>query len=1139
MHTLLRRSFRATIITVVTAAALFLPCGAHAQQKSYILPDIGTPGMATYIEGVGPADVIGNFGSDGLYLNNAESAVRLECVNPADTHRIIIGPVVVGWGGRMFSSHVFVAPFVTAGSHDWRQAPPEDVIPLRLVKNGSASNSVLFRILRPSPAFRLTGETVLGENGQGIRSPRGAMIFETLDLSNAQVRCSTRDCDTTLPGNQGYLPAVVLVRGKLTGDGLSSLDVSAHEAEGGPGGGGGAGSFCFGDSVGMPAGGGFSAGGAGGRNAGASGLSDDRYTAHAQGSGMAVDGSGASLNGRMPGLTHGYLNAAGGTGHPFGDSGSACAVVIGCNAPGGRGGGSGADAGEEAGGGGNASDGAPLNRPQRGLTHGNRQIFPLAGGSGGASGTPTQLLHCSGRGGGGGGALRLFAMGIGGISVISEGAPGGIGDEFADGGSGSGGSLVLASKLASSVESISVLNGSASATEGIGRLRLDGEIQSSITRPAAADVYLGPATDTTSFIRRSSILLTGRGDGNRIRLYLKSSGAPWTQIATVLDYPDTRWSITLELPGNEQLYYLVAVQENPNPNADWYVASPRFVLSQAAFNLFRNSEAAAKLKAPGGLSIAASGCEPERLDTIRLENVSPSPLTIRATEFRSGGSVFSLLPGEAFPLVIPAGIAHPLILRSETAGLPAGLYTDTLRLFTDDMTLPGQRFDIAIQMRVDSFGVAVDKQDLRFGIIDMCGSRMSESAFQLRNTGSAEIIVELPAVVGDDVAVIEPDPAQFPLRLAPGTSATMHLRCTPAYTPEMLTGAILLRARMQQCMQEVMVSYTAATDSAWLTGDELLDFGTLSPEQFPAVRSVTIFNPSARAVTLQRAEFPAGSPYSVRAVADSAIEPHETLSLELACSDPCVSGPFSETLYLETDPICADYSIVVQAVRRSAELSIAAADASGEAGDTVRIMVTVQLSRMGTLEKTMSVYSTLEMNASMLVPFGESVGSVRDGIRSIPLRIDVSPGTQGASIALPFIVTLGDSDTTALRFTSTRLEVADVDLTEVQGRFSLLGVCREGGSRLFDGRLRAGIVSLSPHPFRGASEVRYRAIERGIHQVALHDALGRRLRVLQEAEQVPGEFSITLDAPDLRPGLHYIVLTTPSARYVKPLLISQ
>ena len=245
---------------------------------SYILPDIGTPDLNTYIEIIGPSTLTKNFGDDGFYLNNLGDPVRLEVVNPADTQKIIFGPIVISWDGRMISSQVFVHPNVKPNSWDWEQLLPEFRIPIRVNINGSYSNVDTFYIVQPFQMGDVSGlsESVLGQGSLGKRSRRGAMIIDSAILGNKTYTVSLNDCDpynSPDSGNQAYLPFVLLAKGPISGGANTKIDASGgipRIQDAGPGGGGGGGRFhdvgLFDNNIGDDGGNGYVAGGPGGRN---------------------------------------------------------------------------------------------------------------------------------------------------------------------------------------------------------------------------------------------------------------------------------------------------------------------------------------------------------------------------------------------------------------------------------------------------------------------------------------------------------------------------------------------------------------------------------------------------------------------------------------------------------------------------------------------------------------------------------------------------------------------------------------------------------------------------------------------------------------------------------------------------------
>ncbi|ROL59904.1 hypothetical protein D9V86_10075, partial [Bacteroidetes/Chlorobi group bacterium ChocPot_Mid] len=102
-------------------------------QISYLLPDIGTPGMSTYMEIIGPFDPDnpnaskGNFRVDGLIPN---SVGQVKCLNSTDNWKLTFSPMVVSWDGRMVSVYVFVNPVLNPNSADWEALLPEFRIPI-------------------------------------------------------------------------------------------------------------------------------------------------------------------------------------------------------------------------------------------------------------------------------------------------------------------------------------------------------------------------------------------------------------------------------------------------------------------------------------------------------------------------------------------------------------------------------------------------------------------------------------------------------------------------------------------------------------------------------------------------------------------------------------------------------------------------------------------------------------------------------------------------------------------------------------------------------------------------------------------------------------------------------------------------
>lgn len=582
---------------------------------SYIQPDIVSPGMNSYIEFIGPYNAYNNFGTDGTYYNDSNDPIKIEVVNPNDSWKVTFAPLVVSWQGRMISTQVFAHPSLKPNSWDWSLLNDEFKIKVRVVKNGVPSNAVDLYIVQPYPFGdkSTSSERVLGEGMLGKRSPRGAMIVDQMVLANDKYFVSTNDTDPSTPGNQGYLPFILISKGSIIGGNNTVISVDGgteggqqRRQDAGPGGGGGggrfydAGLFCDNGRNGDDGGNGFVGGGAGGRNS--SSIPGVTNSMKLPGIGSYEDASktptrGYSLNGIPPSyIPNVYESAGGGTGHPFGRSGEHCNDGNNCAPAGGFGGGSGVKQNTPGGSGGYATDGGGNNN-SGGKAVGNKLIVPLAGGSGGASGNPRSGCNFSGSGGGGGGAIMIYAPEIRNVKISAKGATGGDGIDISNGGGGSGGAVITSAKIAvdnGSTQSIFIEGGKAGGGTnqygGWGRVRRDAPIWNVFVGGASSipeTYYQGPTSDTTQFIKP---LVPFRITGTKkfedsLELWLKPETRSWTKVGTI---PSGQifWDLQMLLDRTDSVYYFLAMQSVPNPEKiDEYRAEPDFLMTQAAANV--------------------------------------------------------------------------------------------------------------------------------------------------------------------------------------------------------------------------------------------------------------------------------------------------------------------------------------------------------------------------------------------------------------------------------------------------------------------------------------------------------------------------------------------------------------------------
>lgn len=728
---------------------------------SYIIPDIGTLNMNTYVEVIAPDSAKGAFGTDGMYLNNPSDKVRLECVNPLDTNKIVIGPIVVSWNGRLISSQIFVRTYLPVPpptEENWKLLDKDYRIPIRVFVSGQYSNVDTFYIVKPYTFGdkSLSPERILGAGTLGIRSRRGAMLVDGMILGEGTYTVTSTDCDPFTNGHQGYLPLTILTKGKISGGNNTIISVSAIGRNGGIGGGGGGGQFCD-ASVSGPSGSdggdGFTGGGKGGVNG--TFLASSSYRTNGISTGNTVRGTAGSLNGVPGGSTLDYEAAGGGCGHPFGTSGIGCQFGNACNPPGGNGGGSCRRDNEPGGGGGNFTAGGNSvpSSQTGGKIIGNSCLVPFAGGSGGAGGNPKGLNVCSGEGGGGGGAVSLYGYSISNIQCQAIGADGITGSD-GNGGSGSGGGVSLLSKSdLINCSSVNVSGGSKTPIGGSGRFRHDAmDMQPPISGNFAGSVFRGPTTDTTTVIQRLATIPIS-SNGKPFLIFLKPERGQWLIIDSVVGITG-KYNKVIDLSNAsafpETRYYLVAMQRIPNPDIAAFTTEPILVMSQAGANILRIADQPIINSSENRVLNTLVCPNDVYYDTVRVLNEGLQPLIISKATFVKGNQGFTLTSPAptAFPVSIPDRSFLNFIIRYTSPPAGGVFFSDTLKLENNDPEIGKSPWNIAYKGLRDTVAIAfldasgsTPIDTVNFGKVCVSPGRESLARVKLLNRSSLPISV--------------------------------------------------------------------------------------------------------------------------------------------------------------------------------------------------------------------------------------------------------------------------------------------------------------------------------------------------------------------------------------------------------------
>jgi len=204
-------------------------------------------------------------------------------------------------------------------------------------------------------------------------------------------------------------------------------------------------------------------------------------------------------------------------------------------------------------------------------------------------------------------------------------------------------------------------------------------------------------------------------------------------------------------------------------------------------------------------------------------------------------------------------------------------------------------------------------------------------------------------------------------------------------------------------------------------------------------------------------------------------------------------------------------------------------DYSAFAGETIG--VPILLINQENLDKSnvSSISVDLSFNPTLLYPEGYTIASIDDytaKIRLTDLPVNISVGD--ALTNVKFKSALGNAEECALILSNAETIGGKADITLEQGKFTLLGVCREGGTRLINPGGEFMFKNIVPNPAKEYINVIFNLIEKGRIELVLTNILGGVVREISKDVQELGMQSEYIFLEDIPQGYYILRLKTPT-----------
>lgn len=233
---------------------------------------------------------------------------------------------------------------------------------------------------------------------------------------------------------------------------------------------------------------------------------------------------------------------------------------------------------------------------------------------------------------------------------------------------------------------------------------------------------------------------------------------------------------------------------------------------------------------------------------------------------------------------------------------------------------------------------------------------------------------------------------------------------------------------------------------------------------------------------------------------------------------------------------CISTSLPIDVTLGSGILSVD--DMCAYPGEIVDIPIRMLAASSVTGTRATDIEMTLRFNSTILLPLDNDLleNRVENGQRIIRIRTPISTAVNGILRNMKFGVALGNDTATYIRITDYTSLGGRIYLTDTVGTFCVLGICKDGGVRLYSPNgSSTDITFINPIPADGTATVNFTKSENGLTKISVMNILGQTVSIPLNTYLTKGEHSMEIDISKFNIGTYLLILQTPN-EYVSRVL---
>jgi hypothetical protein len=245
----------------------------------------------------------------------------------------------------------------------------------------------------------------------------------------------------------------------------------------------------------------------------------------------------------------------------------------------------------------------------------------------------------------------------------------------------------------------------------------------------------------------------------------------------------------------------------------------------------------------------------------------------------------------------------------------------------------------------------------------------------------------------------------------------------------------------------------------------------------------------------------------------------DTATITIGCNEPCVYH--------------ADAMITGEGIKPveilPVELTVSIPNIKDSINRDISIPIIITSKDQLLKSKAKSFYAEISFNKTILLPFDSTdLGTINGGLRKLTLV----GGISDTLYVMNFKTALGDAESTVISIDSIAFPGVKTIITKQNGTFSLMDICREGGSRLVNTDNILKLFDATPNPAGDRITFEFELIEEAPARLLISNIIGEQVVTVFETSK-PGQYKIDYSTSLLDNGIYYYVLQTPSGRIGK------